>query len=191
MTRIDFYILPDVDSESKFRFACRLAHRAIADGGQAHVRTASAEETAVLDALMWIYPEGRFLPHTTEDNDQSLVRIGHEEPPPGQDELLINLGNDVPAYFDRYQRCVRGGAGAGSERGACALQPIPPARLSAAPSRAGRLGNGALKVPHSRGLRPRAFSCEGCPSPLSGPGPALRSCNNRSRSLALPEAFIP
>lgn len=104
MTRVDFYILPDVDSESKFRFACRLAHRAIADGGQAHVRTASAEETAVLDALMWIYPEGRFLPHTTEDNDQSLVRIGHEEPPPGQDELLINLGNDVPAYFDRYQR---------------------------------------------------------------------------------------
>lgn len=129
MTRIDFYILPDVDSESKFRFACRLAHRAIADGGQAHVRTASAEETAVLDALMWIYPEGRFLPHATADDHQALssseghpraalsseghprapglnamVRIGHEEPPPGPDELLINLGCDVPAFFDRFQR---------------------------------------------------------------------------------------
>lgn len=104
MTRIDFYILPDVDSESKFRFACRLAHRAIADGGQAHVRTASTEETAVLDALMWIYPEGRFLPHTTAPEDQALVRIGHEEPPPGPDELLINLGQDIPAYFDRFQR---------------------------------------------------------------------------------------
>ena len=104
MTRIDFYILPDVDSDAKFRFACRLAHRAIADGGHAHVRTASAEATADLDALMWNYPEGRFLPHTTEDDDPSLVRIGHEEPPPGPDELLINLGDDVPAYFDRYQR---------------------------------------------------------------------------------------
>ena len=104
MTRIDFYILPDVDSESKFRFACRLAHRAIADGGQAHVRTASVEDTAALDALMWTYPEGRFLPHTTAYEDEALVRIGHEEPPPHPDELLINLGDDIPAYFDRYQR---------------------------------------------------------------------------------------
>ncbi|MDE0054372.1 MAG: DNA polymerase III subunit chi [Gammaproteobacteria bacterium] len=103
MTRIDFYILPDVDSDSKFRFACRLAHRAIADGGRAHVRTASAEATAALDALMWAYPEGRFLPHTTAGGD-APVYIGHEEPPPGPDELLINLGEDVPAYFDRFQR---------------------------------------------------------------------------------------
>ena len=107
MTRIDFYILPDVDVDAKFRFACRLAHRAIADGGQAHVRTASGEATAVLDALMWSYPEGRFLPHTTADKEDAvheLVRIGHEEPPPGADELLINLGDDVPAFFDRFQR---------------------------------------------------------------------------------------
>ena len=138
MTRIDFYILPDVDIDAKFRFACRLAHRAIADGGQAHVRTASAEATAVLDALMWSYPEGRFLPHTTMREDEALsgegnaraavsregrpraavsgeghprapgpkalVRIGHEEPPPGPDELLINLGTDVPVFFDRFQR---------------------------------------------------------------------------------------
>ncbi len=104
VTRIDFYILPDVDIDAKFRFACRLAHRAIADGGQAHVRTASAEVTAVLDALMWSYPEGRFLPHTATDEDGALVRIGHEEPPPGPDELLINLGDDVPAFFDRFSR---------------------------------------------------------------------------------------
>ena len=105
MTRIDFYILPDVDSDAKFRFACRLAHRAIADGGMAHVRTGSAEATAILDALMWSYPEGRFLPHTTGDDPAPCqVRIGHEEPPPGPDALLINLGDDVPAYFDRFER---------------------------------------------------------------------------------------
>ena len=104
MTRIDFYILPDVDVDAKFRFACRLAHRAIADGGRAHVRTASAEATAVLDALMWSYPEGRFLPHAATDEDDALVRIGHAEPPPGPDELLINLGNDIPAFFDRFER---------------------------------------------------------------------------------------
>ena len=104
MTRIDFYILPDVDIDAKFRFACRLAHRAIADGGQAHVRTASAEATAILDALMWSYPEGRFLPHTSADDEEAIVRIGHEEPPPGPDELLINLGDDVPAFFDRFSR---------------------------------------------------------------------------------------
>lgn len=104
MTRIDFYILPDTDVDAKFRFACRLAHRAVADGGVAHVRTASAEATAVLDALMWSYPEGRFLPHTTTDEAEALVHIGHDEPPAGPDELLINLGDDVPQYFDRFRR---------------------------------------------------------------------------------------
>ena len=148
MTRIDFYILPDVDVDAKFRFACRLAHRAIADGGTAHVRTESAEATAVLDALMWNYPEDRFLPHATTDDEalclrgdppraplpseghprapipseghprapipseghprapgpKALVRIGHDEPPPDHDELLINLGSDVPPYFDRFRR---------------------------------------------------------------------------------------
>ena len=59
-----------------------------------------------------------------------------------------------------------------------------------------------MKVPHGRSLRPRAFSCEGYPLALlfscegyplalPGPGPAHRSCNNRPRSLVLPEAFIP
>ncbi len=119
MTRIDFYILPDVDVDAKFRFACRLAHRAIADGGMAHVRTESAEATAVLDALMWSYPEDRFLPHATTGEDdalclrgvppraprlKALIQIGHDEPPPGSDELLINLGSDVPPYFDRFRR---------------------------------------------------------------------------------------
>ena len=104
MTRIDFYILPDTDVDAKFRFACRLAHRAVADGGVAHVRTASAEATAVLDALMWSYPEGRFLPHATTNEDEALVHIDHDEPPPGPDELLINLGDDVPRYFDRFRR---------------------------------------------------------------------------------------
>ena len=104
MTRIDFYILPDVDIDAKFRFACRLAHRAIADGGQVHVRTASTEATAILDALMWSYPEGRFLPHTSADDEEAIVRIGDEEPPAGPDELLINLGDDVPAFFDRFSR---------------------------------------------------------------------------------------
>ena len=112
MTRIDFYILPDVDVDAKFRFACRLAHRAIADGGTAHVRTESPEATAVLDALMWSYPEGRFLPHAADAEDrEALVRIGHDEPPPDAEELLINLGLDVPPQFDRFRRVLEVVAG--------------------------------------------------------------------------------
>ena len=107
MTRVDFYLLPDVDVDAKLRFACRLAYRANSRGQQVHVRTASPTLSSALDDLMWSYPEDHFLPHaiaTHADAAQSPIRIGHEEPPPDADEVLINLADDVPGFFGRYER---------------------------------------------------------------------------------------
>lgn len=104
MTRVDFYVLPDVDAAAKQRFACRLALRAWCGGRAVHVRTASAAASAELDALMWHYPEDRFLPHALADGAEAPVRISDADPEPGVDQVLINLGADVPAFFARFER---------------------------------------------------------------------------------------
>lgn len=107
MTRVDFYLLPDVDIDAKYRFACRLALRAIHAGQQVHIRTASEELGAMLDDLMWAYPEDRFVPHSlapAPDAASAPVRIGNGEPAPGADDVLVNLADDVPEFFARFER---------------------------------------------------------------------------------------
>ena len=114
MTRVDFYLLPDVDVEAKFRFACRLALRAIHGGQQVQVRTATPDAAAMLDELMWSYPEDRFLPHALLDEPEAAdapIRIGHVEPAPGPDQVLVNLADDVPGFFARFERVAEVVAG--------------------------------------------------------------------------------
>ena len=116
MTRVDFYVLPDMDADARHRFACRLAHRAWSNGQSVHIRTASGQASAELDELMWTYPEDRFLPHalaTAPNSARAPVCIGHGEPASGEPEegpgsvkeqVLINLGDDVPSFFARFER---------------------------------------------------------------------------------------
>ena len=107
MTRVDFYILPDVDLEARRRFACRLAHKAVATGQHVHLHVADADAGADLDALMWEYPEHRFLPHGINGEPASHrapVLIDHREPLSGADQLLINLSAAIPSFFGRFER---------------------------------------------------------------------------------------
>ena len=107
MTRVDFYLLPDVDAAAKLRFACRLAHKAATSGKRVHVRTVDSDQAIELDAVMWAYPAELFLPHDiAQDGTTSTapVLIGHTEPDPADDEVLINLGTQIPDYFGRFER---------------------------------------------------------------------------------------
>jgi DNA polymerase III subunit chi len=107
LTRVDFYILPDVDFEARLRFACRLAHRAVAAGQRVHVHVDDAHASSDLDSLMWEYPEQRFLPHGVAGEPAAAkapVVIDHREPDAGRDELLINLAGAIPTFFGRFER---------------------------------------------------------------------------------------
>ena len=104
MTRIDFYILPDVDEVARHRFTCRLAHKAATSGKRVHIRTS---ESAVgdLDGLLWEYPTQHFLPHARlADAGGEPVTVGSEDEEPGHDEVLINLGPGIPGFFNRFER---------------------------------------------------------------------------------------
>ena len=106
MTRVDFYILPDMDTDARDRFACRLANQAVDKGHRVHVHVDDPDAQRSLDELMWAYPAHRFLPHEIgagSQVDHAPVLISHELPGPESDQMLINLG-EVPSFFGRFER---------------------------------------------------------------------------------------
>ena len=106
MTRIDFYILEDLGRDASMRFACRLGLKAFDRGQPVHVHVSSDAEATHLDELMWDYPKHRFLPHEIAQPDtapQSPIHISHL-PPHHEEGLLINLGEDIPNFFGRFDR---------------------------------------------------------------------------------------
>jgi DNA polymerase III subunit chi len=106
VTRVDFYVLQDVDLAAATRFACRLAAKAISTGHRVHIHTGAPDQATELDELLWHYPEGRFLPHAREDDPsagQAPVVVGWSAPE-RPDGVLINLAAEVPTFFGRFDR---------------------------------------------------------------------------------------
>lgn len=123
MTRIDFYILPDQDTDAAERFACLVSLRGLNSGLPVHIHTPSEEVAERLDALLWDYPKRRFIPHALANGDtlDTPVHIGWQ-PPKHTQGLLINLSQEIPAFFGRFDRVaeivvdVEGVKEAGRER---------------------------------------------------------------------------
>ena len=106
MTRVDFYILPDIDDDARMRFACRLAYKALTGGNRIHVHTRDDQHQNSLNQLMWEYPDHQFLPHASigETNAHQPVVIGCGDPLDDFDQVLINLNDSVPTFFGRFER---------------------------------------------------------------------------------------
>lgn len=120
MTRVDFYILQDVELDAMHRFACRLASKAMSNGNEIYIHAADDAAAKSLDDLLWLYPEQRFVPHgLTADKTSAPIHIGWEEPRQ-IDDVLINLSGEVPGFFGRFDRVaeivVRATRDAGRDR---------------------------------------------------------------------------
>ncbi|MCC5794464.1 MAG: DNA polymerase III subunit chi [Chromatiales bacterium] len=105
--RVSFYVVPGSESRDRLVFACRLAEKAWQLGHKVSVATASQEDAAALDDLMWTFRQGSFLPH-------ALVPVPPATPAPiaitwpgaARDpaDLLINLADDVPQDWRSFGR---------------------------------------------------------------------------------------
>lgn len=109
MTRIDFYILPDNDSEARLRFACRLIDKAQRLGHKVFVATDGQSQAQSLSELLWTQQPESFIPHEIQvdrrgPEQTAPVCIGYGEECGDHHEVLINLASAVPAYFSRFQR---------------------------------------------------------------------------------------
>jgi DNA polymerase III subunit chi len=105
MTRIDFY----TDADDRLRVACRLAAKAAAQKLRVLVYVPDGDTAAAIDKLMWTTPAIAFLPHVIAGHRLAaetpvVIARGAEDTP--HDEVMVNLADEWPPTFARYQRLV-------------------------------------------------------------------------------------
>ena len=105
--QVDFYVLGS-QNQTAGQLACRLAMMAWEQGHRITVLADNPVEVQKLDELMWEYPVGRFLPHSTDIGDTSVpIRICTTEMTSAINcEVLINLTNRAVPEPERFKRLL-------------------------------------------------------------------------------------
>lgn len=107
MTRVDFYISPNVAPATRQQLACRIAEKAYLKQHHVYLHVPNAEVATQLDTMLWIFRAGSFIPHAQLHDPQAKncpVVIGFTEPPPDSHDVLINLADEIPGFFSRFTR---------------------------------------------------------------------------------------
>ena len=115
MTRIDFYVLPELRLDAREHFATRLAAKAFRQGHRSLIQVADDAGLARLEALLWEEPRGAFLGHARVGSSGVVQRAPVVLAKGGElasldpaalpvHDLLINLELDVPARFAAFDR---------------------------------------------------------------------------------------
>ncbi|MFZ1342619.1 DNA polymerase III subunit chi [Thiothrix eikelboomii] len=106
MTRIAFYVGSSQHLQARLLLACKLVEKALAQGLQVYIHTDQFSTSTRLDELLWTYSDLSFIPHALAPSTERglKVLIGHDSEPPEPCELLINLSNETPSFFERFER---------------------------------------------------------------------------------------
>lgn len=107
MTEVAFHF----NAPDKLAYACRLLRKAVG-GGARVVVTAPAEELARLDSLLWTFSQTDFIAHVREPAEPRLLAASPvvltespEQPLPHR-QVLVNLGDQLPAGFEHFERVI-------------------------------------------------------------------------------------
>lgn len=107
--RVDFYLLQDKSKLTPDHVTCKLAEKIYKSGERAHIHTSNSQQAAKIDALLWTFRQGSFVPHeiVSDASTQQAVApitIGwHESMPQGTD-IVLNLGEKIPSFYNHCQR---------------------------------------------------------------------------------------
>ena len=105
MTHIDFY----TNVADKLGTACRIVAKAYGLKHRVVISCPDAESAQQVDRLLWTTPATGFLPHCAASSPLAAstpVIIDHGVAEPVHDELLLNLRNEWPAFFSRFERLI-------------------------------------------------------------------------------------
>lgn len=105
MTEVLFY----THVEDKLQTACALTAKALARKMRVMLFTVDAAATERLGRLLWSVPSTGFVPHCRSQDRLAPVTpviLDHNADPLVHDQVLINLREETPAFFSRFQRLV-------------------------------------------------------------------------------------
>ncbi len=106
MARIEFHF----NAPALVQYSCRLLRKVHARGLRAQV-VGHATTLAQLDQALWTFSALDFLPHCLADAPDSLraasrVLLSEQPLPDWERQVLINLGESVPAGFEGFERII-------------------------------------------------------------------------------------
>lgn len=105
MTQVDFY----THADNKTKLACVLSAKALAHGRRVMIYTPDAATTQLLDQMLWTSSPISFLPHCHSRDALATVTpiiIDHAPETFHHDDILLNLRNEQPAFFSRFERLI-------------------------------------------------------------------------------------
>ncbi|MEO8159707.1 MAG: DNA polymerase III subunit chi [Betaproteobacteria bacterium] len=105
MTEVFFY----THADNKLQTACTLTAKALARDMRVLLLTPDAAVTERLSKLLWSVPATGFVPHCRSADQLASVTpviVDHEAQPLPHDQVLVNLCDQTPAFFSRFQRLV-------------------------------------------------------------------------------------
>ncbi len=103
MTQVDFYF----NAPEKLQVACRLAAKAFRQRRPLLIYVPEPELARRLDTLLWSVPSTSFVPHCRTGDRiaaQTPVLIAEDDTSPAGFDLLINLADECPPHFERFER---------------------------------------------------------------------------------------
>jgi len=109
MTRIDFYVLSETARDSRHGLACKLTEKAYRLGHKVYIHAETPGQATEIDEILWTFRAGSFLPHapySAEAVADHPVLIGCNLEPTEHTDVLVNLAQEVPLFFSRFERVV-------------------------------------------------------------------------------------
>lgn len=105
MTRIDFY----TNAEPKLQVACQLAAKAAGQSLRVLIYAPDEGLARAIDKLLWTFPSTGFVPHCFAGSAlaaETPVLIARTDEDAGHNQVLLNLAQDAPAAFSRFERLI-------------------------------------------------------------------------------------
>lgn len=102
MTEVKFFF----NVEDKLHFACRLAKKAVDEGKRLIVFAPSREVEDHFDRMLWTFSPLSFVPHVRAGHNlasETPIVIANNETGLVHHEALLNLGDEPPAFFSRFE----------------------------------------------------------------------------------------
>ncbi len=103
MTEIKFFF----NIDSKLAFACKLAKRAYEGGHKLVVYARDAAVADRFDRELWTFSQLSFVPHVKASHPlaaQTPIVISTDAETLTHHDALLNLGDEPPAFFSRFEK---------------------------------------------------------------------------------------
>ena len=105
--RVDFYVIEEASAAARLKVACRLAEKAYLASQRALIWHTERTELEALDALLWTFADGSFVPHdwlTSNAPAEAPVLLSAGSPPAADVDFVVNLAADLPPFLHLTRR---------------------------------------------------------------------------------------